>query len=288
MPILRLALPFLALLLGTAGAAAAPALWRVSDADSSVWLFGSVHMLRAGTDWRSDALDKVLSKADRVYFETDVSPEAQVRVATLTMELAFNRNGTLLSDTIGPELTDRVRAAAQQFDMPMPYLLTMRPWMAATTLSIGPLADSGYDPAHGVETVLAAEIDKGRIGFLETPEQQIGFLGNGSDADQIAMLEATLDTLDVMASDIDSMVEAWLAGRPEALGDIFIGQIGGEDTGMFERLIDQRNRNWVEQIEGMLATNENAILVVGAGHLVGEVSVVRLLEELGHTSERLQ
>ncbi|QQR40850.1 TraB/GumN family protein [Devosia rhizoryzae] len=283
-----LVLSLAALVMTASSVVAAPALWKVSDEDSSIWLFGSVHLLPPDLDWRSARLDKVLSKADRVYFETDVSVEAQMRIMPMTFDLAYNRDGKLLSDTIGPKLTARVRQAAEDYLIPMPLLLTMRPWMAATTLSIGPLTDSGYDPLLGVEAVLGAAVPKERTGYLETPEQQIGFLASGSDEEQIAMLEATLDTLHVMQSDIDSMVDAWMAGTPELLGEVFMSQMGDYDDGMVTRLIDDRNRDWVEQIDAMLERNEKALLVVGAAHLVDEISVVTLLEERGFTSQRVQ
>ncbi len=277
-----------ATLLSTAGAMAAPAMWKVSDADSAIWLFGSVHLLPANADWRSAKFDKVMSKADRVYFETDVSIEAQMQIMPLSFELGFMRDGRLLSEVIGPELTDRLRAAANAYDMPMPVLLTMQPWMAATTLSIGVLADTGYEAELGVEQVLGNSLPDERKGFLETPEEQIGFLASGAMDEQIAMLEATLDTLDLMVSDIDAMLYAWLSGDPESLGEIFMAQMGDYDSGMVERLIDNRNHNWVEQIEDMLSRNENALLIVGAAHLVEDVSVVKLLEARGYTAERIQ
>lgn len=282
-----LTLPFL-LLASTGTAHAAPALWQVSDEDSSVWLFGSVHLLRADTKWRSGTLDKIFSKAERVYFETDLSIEAQMAMMPLSFELGFNRDGRLLSEIIGAELTVRVREAAGRYAIPMATLLAMKPWMAATTLSTGPLLDSGYEAAHGVEAVLAAELTEDRLGFLETPEQQLNFLAGGSLDEQIAMLEGTLDTLDVMQTDIDEMVRAWFDGRPEQLGEIFTAQMGSYDQGMVERLIDMRNADWVEQIDAMLRRNESALLVVGAAHLAGDASVIRLLEERGFEGERLQ
>lgn len=267
---------------------AAPALWQVSDEDSSVWLFGSVHLLPAETEWRSPLFDKVLSKAERVYFETDVSMEAQMAVMPLSYELGFNRDGTLLSELIGEELTEKLRTAAGQYGIPMPMLLTMKPWMAATTLSTGPLLDAGYEAPLGVEAVLSAELPDGHAGFLETPEEQLRFLASGSMEEQVAMLEATIGTLHVLQIDIDRMVDVWTRGEPESLGEIFKEQMGGYDHGMVERLIDDRNRNWVGQIEQMLEADEAALLVVGAAHLAGNASVVRLLEARGYTSKRVQ
>ncbi len=284
---LLLTLPFL-LLASTSPGQAAPALWQISDEDSSIWIFGSVHLLRADTNWRSPKLDKVLSKAERVYFETDLSVEAQMAMTPLSFELGFNRDGRLLNDIIGAELTDRVREAAGRYAIPMATLLTMKPWMAATTLSTGPLLESGYEAAYGVETVLAAELDENRLGFLETPEQQLNFLAGGSLDEQIAMLEGTLDTLDVMQSDLDEMVRAWAEGQPEQLGELFMAQMGSFDQSMVERLIDLRNADWVEQIAAMLERNESALLVVGAAHLAGDASVVTLLEARGFYGDRLQ
>lgn len=288
MPKRHLAIAAVATLMSASAVSAAPAMWKISDADSSVWLFGSVHLLPVGVPWQSGYLEKVIAKVDRVYFEADVSVEAQMAIMPLSFELGFMRDGRLLNDVIGTDLTDRLRVAAEVYDIPMPMLLTMQPWMAANTLSVGVLAATGYDPARGVEQVLTEKIPPERTGFLETAEEQLRMLGGGEMHEQIAMLEATLDTLDDMVADIDTMVEAWVAGEPEALGEIFMDQMGGYDSGMVERLIDERNHNWVDKIEGMLETNETALLVVGAAHLVEDVSVVRLLEARGFTAERVQ
>lgn len=279
---------FSAVLAMCTSASAAPALWKISDEDSSIWLFGSVHLLPPDIDWRSEVLDDLLQTADRVYFETDISPEAQLTITPLTIKLGFSNDGTLLNQHIGPELTDRLREAAKAYDMPMPFLLTMQPWMAATTISVGVMAGSGYDPTLGVENVLGREVPKERQGFLETPEEQIGFLGGGTMGEQIAMLEATLDTLHVMMTDLDAMVAAWMDGDPDALGEIFMEQMGGYDSGMVSRLIDQRNANWTDQIAGMLERNEEALLIVGAAHMTGSTSVVKMLQKRGYSSERIQ
>lgn len=267
---------------------AAPAIWQVSDADSSIWLFGSVHMLPADIDWRTGTLDKVISKADRVYFEADISAAAQAEMMPLSIELGFNRDGVLLSDQIGEALTDRVREAAQDYGIPMPALLTMKPWMAATTLASGPMMQSGYEARLGVEMVLAAELPDEFKGFLETGAEQLGFLAGGTLEEQITMLEATLDTLHLAQSDTEAMIAAWMDGNPEALGQAFDSQMEGFDNAMVERIIDLRNRNWTGKIEAMLNSNEAALLVVGAAHLAGESSVEKLLEERGYSSKRIQ
>ena len=282
-----LAVPAIALAL-TGGVHAAPAIWKVSDDDSSVWLFGSIHLLPPGTEWRTEMFETLVDEADKVYFETDLGPAAQPQVIALTMEHGFARDGRLLNQRISDKLMGKVRTAADRFAVPVPTLLAMQPWMAATTISISALVQAGYDPKAGVDTELQMEIPVARQGFLETAEQQINFIAGGSEADQILMLEATLAEAERIVSMIDDMKDAWIGGTPETLADLFLAEMGAYGDGFMDRLIVDRNRNWVEQIEVMLAENEAAFLVVGAGHLVGEHSVVNLLEQQGFIGERVQ
>lgn len=273
-------------LMGTASAA--PALWKVSDANSSVWLFGSIHLLPPGTEWRTETFDSLISEADRVYFETDLGPAAQPAIVALTMERGFASEGRLLSERIDSKLMGKVRTAAAAFAVPVPTLLAMQPWMAATTITMSALVQAGYDPTTGVDQVLAAETAPKRQGFLETAEQQFDAIAGGTEEEQILMLERTLAEAEQIVAMIDEMKSAWLSGTPEEFETLFMAEMGAYGQGFMDRLIIDRNENWVEQIGVMLADNEAAFVVVGVGHLIGEHSVVNMLEDKGFTSERIQ
>lgn len=162
------------------GAQAAPAIWKVSDEDSSVWLFGSIHLLPPGTEWRTEIFDNLIDEADRVYFETDLGPAAQPKIIALTMEQGFARDGRLLNQRISEKLMGKVRSAAERFAVPVPTLLAMQPWMAASTISVSALVQAGYDPNAGVDTMLQQEISVERQGFLETAEEQIDVIAGGA------------------------------------------------------------------------------------------------------------
>lgn len=269
-------------------ALSAPALWKVSDADSSVWLFGSIHLLPEETEWRTPALDKLLTKADRVYFETDLGPEAQPEILALTMEHGFATDGRLLNARIDAELMQKVRDAAELYGVPVPTLLAMRPWMAASTISVTALMEAGYDPNLGVEMVLQQEVPRERQGYLETAAEQIGFLAGEDETSEVEMLEGTLAEADRLVEMLDEMMAAWVDGNPETLTDLFMADAGAYGEAFIEILINKRNENWTAEIETMLEGNEEALLVVGAGHLLGEMSVVTLLENKDFTAERLQ
>ncbi|PXA99990.1 hypothetical protein DMC47_00565 [Nostoc sp. 3335mG] len=270
------------------GASAAPAIWKVSDENSSVWLFGSIHMLPEETEWRTQAFDALIEDADRIYFETDIGLAAQANILALTMERGFARDGVLLNQRIDSKLMGKVRSAAEAHAVPVTTLLAMKPWMAASTISVAALTKAGYNPNEGVETILLGEIPQERQGFLETAEEQIDAVAGGSEADQIQMLSATLSELDQLGEMVNSMLAAWVEGTPERVGEIFFADVGAYGEAFVDRLITQRNKNWVEQIETMLAEDEESLLIVGTGHLVGDMSVIAMLERAGYASERVQ
>ncbi|WEJ31965.1 TraB/GumN family protein [Devosia sp. SD17-2] len=274
--------------IAAAPAHAAPVLWKVSDADSSIWLFGSIHLLPEDTEWRTDTLNKLLTKADRVYFETDLGPVAQPEIMALTMEHGFATDGRLLNARIDAELMQKVRDAAELYGVPVPTLLAMRPWLAASTISVTALMQAGYDPNLGVDLVLQQEVERERQGYLETAAEQIGFLAGEDETSEVEMLAGTLAEADRLVEMLDEMMAAWVTGNPEELADLFMADAGAYGVAFIDILINQRNENWTAEIETMLTENEEALLVVGAGHLLGEMSVVKQLEDKGFTAERVQ
>lgn len=272
----------------TVGAEAAPAIWKVSDENSSIWLFGSIHMLPPGTEWRTELFDRLIDEADQVYFETDLGPKAQADILSITLERGFSRDGRLLNSRIDGKVMSKVRSAAEFYEIPVPTLLAMQPWMAAATISTAAVAWLGYTPNDGVESTLINEISVERQGFLETAEEQIDAIAGGSEAEQIEMLVATVAQAQWSGIRIDEMKDAWVAGTPEVVAEVFLADVGAYGDAFMDRLIVRRNWNWVVQIREMLEEDTSAFLVVGAGHLVGEHSVITLLEQEGFTSERVQ
>lgn len=266
---------------------AAPALWKVSDADSSIWLFGSVHVLPENTRWRTKLFDDRLNNADKVYFEADVGPDAQVELTVLGMTLGIYTDGTLLNSVLDEPTNKLLRKVAKQIHMPVGTLLAMRPWLAANTISVAAMMADGYSEP-GVDAVVQGELPDARKGYLETGAEQLHFIAGAPEAEQIGMLAATLNEIGQLPAMMDQMITAWLDGTPEKLGDLFLSELAGPNKDFIERLIYERNQNWTTPLKTMLADNEAALVIVGAGHLIGERSVLDLLEKDGFTVERIQ
>jgi len=278
-----------AALLGLMPAAqAAPALWEASDGDSRVWLFGSIHLLPPGLKWRTRLFNETLAEADKVYFETDIGAEAQMEIADLAFERGFNVDGTLLSNLLDEDEIEALRTAAAQVNTPMPVLLTMKPWMAANTLSVAAATVAGFDMNTGVDLVLQTELPEEKKGYFETGAEQLEFIAGAPGDEQIEMLMATIADTDRASAMLDALLASWRAGTPEEIADIFLAELGAQNEAFMDRLIYQRNRNWMTPIEAMLADDVEALVVVGTGHLVGDGSVIDLLEEAGYTVRQVQ
>ena len=266
-------LPALATLALTLPAQAAPAMWEVRDDDSAIWLFGSFHLLPEDAVWRTDLFDAVLAEADQVVFETDIRPEAAAQVGAEAYVRGVYVDGTLLTDVLGETIEAQLRQKAADINMPVGMVQAM--------------AGKGF-AAEGVELLLLPELAEERLAFLETGSEQLDVLAGSSEDEQIAMLVATLDQLDDLPKLMDKMLKSWMSGTPDQMGDVFLTGMGNFEAAFLERLLYARNRNWIAPLEAMLDSNSENLVVVGAAHLIGEDSVLALLDEAGYDIKRIQ
>ena len=280
----RLAASLLALSLSVAPALAEPAMWKVSDADSSVYLFGSIHVFTRDVKWRTPVLDQEVRSADHVYFELLLDQAAFATIGRAMLVEGRLRDGRTLWDVLGPEQSEALKTALAAAALDPASFERMTPWMAELMLSSALIQGA----RAGVEMTLTDEVGPERQRGLETAEEQLGFLSEGSEADQVLNLMLAVKLMGAPGSGefVEKMMSAWESGDAETLHRIN----SDEDVGTGERydvLITGRNERWTTRIAQMLAENDNALVVVGVGHLVGPGGVPALLSERGFTVERV-
>jgi len=275
------------LLLLPAALCARPALWVVKDADTTIYLFGTVHLLPGDAGWRDPALDHALEASDTLYLETvDDDP---ANMAALVMHYGLSP-GKRLSAQLSPSEAHRLQLAANKAKVPggMPALEMMRPWLAALTLTTAPLLQAGLDPAQGVDKQLRATMEKrGKpVLGLETAEQQVRFLADMPQAAQLAMLRSTLREVDKGIAQLTAMVKAWQQGDTDQLARLGEGDMREHEPQLYQRLLVQRNEAWAQRISTMLEQPGTVFIAVGAAHLAGPDSVQVQLQKRGVESTR--
>ena len=266
----------------------APALWAIRDADSTIYLFGSVHVLKPTTPWRTDKVMQALAASADVTFEIDAVADpaaAQPVIASLGLDMAHP-----LQEKLSPADYQRLTAQAQAAGLPMQAIGMMRPWLAAVTMTLAPLTKAGYDPQSGVELKLAAEAKAAGkpIKGFETVEQQLHFMSDLPEAEQIQMLRSNLDDAEKGAAELDAMVAAWEAGDQKALQRHFVDDMKTKYPVLYEKLIASRNRAFADDLTAKLAGSGVSFVALGAGHFVGPDGIIAELAKRGIKAERLE
>jgi len=282
-----------AVLLSPAAAFAgdAPAMWRLKDADSEVYLFGTFHVLPASVQWTTPAFDAAMQETETTITEADVtSPEAQAAMLGLVQKYGLNPHGVTLSSTLGPERAAEVERIAGSLGVPMATLEPFRPWLALISLGSVAMQSSGFDPASGVERVVIARAasQSDRIEYFETAEEQIKILASLDDEEMLANFDVTVEQFDDFKALTEGMLASWKAGDLDALEADILAPLRDTSPAAFRDLIVARNKNWVAKIAAIMEGEGDYFIAVGAGHLVGEDSVVDLLGERGFAVERVQ
>jgi uncharacterized protein len=269
-----------------AQAEADPAMWVVKDADSTVYLLGTMHMVRPGVNWRSEKLDTALKSSDEFWMEADLQADPAI-VQTYALNFGMDSRKSL-AGSIGEDNFARFKALAEEHHIPTRDLHQMRPWFASIVLTQAVLKDVGYNPELGVDRTLQKEaMAAGKpIRPLETASEQIGYIADLPDEVSAKMLVQTLEEVDDGAKLLGEMESAWLSGDVKKLQGIASVRMRKEAPELYDALLVRRNTNWVKQIDSLLKGSGTQFIAVGAGHLLGEDSVPAQLGKLGYKVER--
>ena len=276
-----------ALWLALAPAHASPPFWAIKSGDATVYLLGTVHVVRNGTNWETPAIAKAFADAEDLWLEeTDDDPAT---AQPLIAELGVDREHPLSTKVSAAELA-QIDAAAKSMGMPGETALEpMRPWLAAVTLAVVPIIKAGYDPNKGVDKVLKAEAEAQhkRIHAFETLDQQLHFFADLPPAAEMQFLQSTLDDVAEGPKKVDELVTAWSSGDMAALNKEFSDLEQPKYHDIYEALIVRRNQAWADQIASGLKTQKGVTFIaVGAGHFTGPDALQTLLEQHGLRVER--
>ena len=261
---------------------AAPPVWTIHDADSTIVLFGSVHILKPGADWLPPALGDALAKADDLWFEIPLDDAAQLQASQAAVREGLLPPGQSLSALLGPADTKRLADLAIKLNLPIANLDRLRPWLADATISDIMLAKDGALGGQGVEQTLQRQVPAGvaRRAF-ETPAGQIHLLASASQQAQLASLRDTLKSAEDDPQAFARLVRLWMKGDAKGLDKEAVEELRHVSPELYEIIIKRRNTNWVEQIIDRLHGSGDTVMVVGVGHLVGPDSVPNMLRARG-------
>ncbi len=260
-------------------------LWKVtSPAGGEAYLLGSVHVLTRSFYPLSPVIEEAFASSKVLVEEVDIDEMNDPATMMGLVGKAMLPDGQTLDQLVSKDTFAAVRTRAEKHGVPVPMLQRMKPWMAAVTLAAAELTRAGFDQALGIDRHF---YDRARASgmprrALETVAYQFDRLDGLASTQQEASLKAMLADIDTQAANFESMVEAWRRGDTARVeGFLFEGFKDAPEIA--ERLLIERNRNWVGPVEQCLSERARCFVVVGAAHLVGPDSLVELLRARKHT-----
>lgn len=265
---------------------AKPALWKVSDDDTTIYLFGTIHLLPKGIEWYDGRVANAFEQSQELV--TEIPEVPQQKTMAVTMQLGALPAGQTLRGQMTPAERAKFEAALQSLSVPPSAFDQLKPWLASVAIMSIPLMRSGYSLDNGVEAQLDQRnkaLGRPRLG-LETLEYQLGIFDGLPNEAQKAYLFETVDALPVLTKEIAKMVEAWSKGDAQALAELLNDEM--DDPVLYKALLSDRNRNWSQWIDDRLDRPGTVFIAVGAGHLGGRDSVQEFLGKAGIKVERVQ
>ena len=297
--LLRRAAAFLALPLLASGAAMAqtvqaptsarPALWEVSDPDTKIYLFGTIHLLPKNYLWRTKALDRAIARSDTLVVETIVDPKNPAELGRELVRLGYAHGLPPLATRVDPAKRPMLEAAIVKTGIPRPIFDRMRTWAAAFTLLGVQFKELGLQGEEGVENNLrTAFAAAGKpIGQLESNGEQLGFFNALPEKAQRDLLEGAIETPKAASQEFSQMLRVWASGDVAGIAKTFNDQLA-DSPDLMDALIRRRNVAWSQWIQRRLAAPGTVLFAVGAGHLAGPNSVQTMLERQGYQVRRIQ
>jgi uncharacterized protein YbaP (TraB family) len=266
-----------------------PALWAVSDADTTIYLFGTIHVLPENYQWRTAKFNEAVAASQQLMLETIVDQKNPQQLMATFAGMGFGRGLPPLVQRVPADKRAALGTAMQRCGLTGPYMDQMKTWAAAFMLLNCQFKDMGVTGAEGVENILRQNFaGSGKlVGELESNAEQLSFFDKLGEQDQRALLEGSIEQPVNMSQEFDAMLKSWAKGDVDAISRTFDQELTGS-PGLKDALIKRRNANWSKWIEQRMAEPGAVMIAVGAGHLAGPDSVISLLKKDGYRITRVQ
>ena len=262
-------------------------LWKVDSHQNSLFILGSIHLLNKAAYPLKENIENAFEQTNKLVLEIDLRSANPEKIQQLMLQKSASTDGTLLQQNVSDETYESVARRAKELGIDIRLLNSFKPWIVATTMAAMKLQKLGFDPKLGIDRYFAEraiQSNKPTVG-LETAEFQLDLFDQFSAKDQELLLRQSMDEMDRLERNVAQIVRAWKSGDVGSLEKHLLA--GMRDYPEIHRkVIDDRNRRWLPQIEGLLSKGENALIIVGAAHLVGNNGVIQLLKGRGHKVEQ--
>lgn len=273
--------------MATTAHAEAP-IWKVSKGDFELYIGGTIHILQEQDYPLPVEFEQAYDAAEKLVFEVDIAQAASAEFQQRLLTKALYNDGSTLLTRLQPATLRKLQAFMEKRGLPLESLITFKVGMLVSILTVNELSRHGIQ-GTGVDQFFTSRAlkDQKPTAALETIEQQIDFLTTMGDGEEDALVLQTIDELENLVEEFSALKSAWRRGDTQTLEDIGLKDFQAFPEA-YQAVLVNRNRAWLPKIERMLADEQVEYVLVGVLHLVGDDSVLAMLEERGYEVERFQ
>jgi uncharacterized protein len=263
-----------------------PAMWVIRDADTTIYLFGTMHMVRPGLTWFDEAVADAFNASTELRVEVNL-PAEMAQMGPAMMTAATNGTGTLTSRMTEVQRTEYV-AAMERLGVPYQQLEQFDAWFVSLQFVLQLTQRAGLSPENGADGILLAAAQRRgmTITAFESGADQVGFLDSMPESEQIDGLLMILRDMPAAVSYFNRLSDAWSSGDVDA-SLALINEARTSGPAQHRIMFTDRNRRWADSIEQRMQQPGTVFVAVGAGHLVGDDSVQAFLAQRGITATRV-
>jgi uncharacterized protein YbaP (TraB family) len=257
-------------------------LWELHGKHNTVYLLGSIHVLRPGDYPLAPAVLEAYANAKSLLMEINLQELDSESVSAEMLGSAMLPEGKTLPEVLGPGRYSHATSLAHEVGVDLSTFDQFAPWFAAEAISQQQLTQIGFQAQSGVEMYFLdrAKTDGKSVAGLETVHDQIALFEGMSLDTQAEYLVSSLEEAHELPREVDDMVHAWQRGDTAWFAKEMQSEFGS-DPRLYQSLLTARNRKWLPQIEALLNDDKNYLVIVGTGHLVGRDGVIELLKKDG-------
>jgi uncharacterized protein len=263
-------------------------LWKISSKTNTVYLLGSVHVLKQDAYPLDKSIEEAYENSTQLFFEVNLDELNAQKLQQLMVDKGTHHDGRTLKDDLSKQTYEIAKKRFTDQGLNIEKFERLKPWLLAMSIEVSELQRLGFDQNQGVDKYFyeKAKKNKKKINGFETAEYQLSLLGDMPAGMQEAMLLQTMKDIDHVQKEVNVIIEAWKSGNAQALDTVLLKSFR-DFPDVYQRLITDRNKNWIPKIESLIGQKENVMIILGAAHLVGKGGILTALKQEGYKVEQL-
>ena len=262
-------------------------LWSVEKGKSTIYLLGSIHLLPRELKALNKAIEAAYSDSKIIVFETNIDSLSDPAFEAKVTNLGLLPPGQTLEQQVSKQTYSLLQQKVSELGLQVEIFNQFKPWLCALTLTSMELQRLGFNPNYGIDMHFfdRAKQDGKEMRFLESTDEQLGLFTEMSKQEEDSFLAKVLEELDTMRVKVIEMINAWKSGDSDKLASMVKVEFEGYPE-VYTKMLVERNQKWVKHIENLSGQDGNSLVVVGAAHLVGDDSILKLLKKKGFEVEQ--